>query len=382
MDKIRAMNKNFPCTKPIQEWKEKGGKAVAWHCSYIPEEIIHAAGILPVRMTGDSQEIGLEDAIAYLYKDTCTYCLGCFQLVLEHKWDFLDGFFTCNSCEFFHRMASHWEVYIAGSIPVISEVTIPRVTTANAYDYYTANLRKMIQGLEHTFGVKVSAEALRASIRLHNRTRKLVLQLYEMKKQDSPPLTGAETLEVLNAAFCMPREQYNELLEELISEIESTKRAIDCSDKVRLMIYGSPLNNPEFIKCIEDAGAIIVVEDMCTGIRPFMALTEEEAQDPVQSLSQRYLNQVPCPRMNLHERSREHVLSVAKEYRVNGIVFKIIRYCTGYQHHHVLLGPALEKEDYPVLRLDTEYDTGCTGQITTRAQAFVEMIRARLELEA
>jgi len=183
--------------------------------------------------------------------------------------------------------------------------------------------------------------------------------------------------EVLNAAFCMPREQYNSLLESLLAEIETTGRAIDCSDKVRLMIYGSPLSNPGFIKCIEDEGAIVVVDEMCTGLGTWYEFPQEDYQNPVQGLSRSYLNKAPCPRQHPQERRFEIILRLFKEYKVDGLVCQIIRCCTPYQHDQVSLAPILQEKGYPVLRLDTEYGVGYSGQLTTRAQAFVEMLRSK-----
>jgi bcr-type benzoyl-CoA reductase subunit C len=377
IEKFRDVNKGYPYTEPIRDWKEKGGKVVGFHCLYTPVEIIHAAGILPVRLSGGFQEIEAQDAVSYLYSHTCTNVLQLCQLVLDNKWDFLDGFVSASSCDFFRRLSDHWEVYFAESIPLISQLSIPRKASEYGYEYYTSQLLRMKQGLEGSLGVNISDEALRSSISLFSRTRELLSQLYELRKRDNPPVSGAEVQEVLNAAFCMPREQYNSLLEDLLVEIDTTGKAIDCSDKVRLMIYGSPLSNPDFIKCIEDEGAIVVVDEMCTGLGTWYEFPQEDYQNPVQGLSRSYINKAPCPRQHPQERRFEIILRLIEEYKVDGLVCQIIRCCTPYQHDQVSLAPILQEKGYPMLRLDTEYGVGHSGQLTTRAQAFVEMLRSK-----
>ena len=91
MEKVREVNKGFPFTPPIKQFKEQGGKVVATECSYLPEEIIWAADILPVRLTGGDKQIELEDANSYIYINTCSYCRTRLQLALAGKFDFLDG---------------------------------------------------------------------------------------------------------------------------------------------------------------------------------------------------------------------------------------------------------------------------------------------------
>ena len=375
LEEIRAINADFPYTKPIQEWKKKGGKVFAWQCTYVPEEVIAAAGILPVRMTGDSRELELEEANAHLYINTCSYCRSCLELALDNQWDFLDGYVSAATCDGSRRLADVWQIYVT-KIPLIYVLTSPRKFTERAHMLYLDEVREMKRLVEEFSGAKITDDSLRDAIKLYNRTRQLLHDLYDMKKADNPPVTGAETLEIINASFRMPRDQYNDLLVRLLDELKATGRQVTGS--ARLMISGSPLNNPQFIKTIEDEGAIVVVDELCMGTRYWWDQVDTNtSSDPLEAISRRYLNNFPCARMVPCDARFDRVLDLAREYRVEGVVSQIIRYCVPFAHDQPLLRERLEATNVPVLELDTEYGQSGTGQIRTRAQAFMEMLTAK-----
>lgn len=374
LGEVREINAAFPYTQPVREWKEKGGKVVAWQCTYVPEEVLWAAGILPVRMTGDSRELELENANAYLYINTCSYCRACLELALGQQWDFLDGYASAATCDGSRRLADVWQNYVT-NIPLIYVLTVPRKFTERAHMLYLDEVKEMKKRVEEFAGVKITDDSLRGAITLFNRSRQLLGELYQMKKADNPPVTGAETLEIINAGFRMPKDKFNDLLERLLAEIKATGRQVTGS--VRLMINGSPINNPEFIKTIEDEGAIVVVDELCMGTRYWWDQVDTNTySDPLEALSRRYLNNFPCARMVPCDKRFERVLELARDYRVEGVVSQIIRYCVPYAHDQPLLRERLEAIKIPVLELDTEYGMSGSGQIRTRAQAFLEMLTA------
>lgn len=375
LEEIREINAAFPYTGPVREWKERGGKVVAWQCTYLPEEVIHAAGLLPVRMTGDSHELELENANAHLYINTCSYCRACLELALGGQWDFLDGYVSAATCDGSRRLADVWQNYIP-QIPLIYIMTTPRKFTERAHQLFLDETRELKRRLEDWAGVEITDAALNHSIQVFNRMRELLRELYEMKKADEPPITGAETLEVINASFRMPKEQYNTLLEKLLAEIKATNRKV--SGSIRLLISGSPLNNPEFIRTIEEQGALVVVDELCMGTRYWWDSVDTNSYpDPLEAISRRYLSNFPCARMVPCDERFHRVLDLARDYRVDGMVSQIIRYCVPYAHDQPLLRERLEALNIPVLELDTEYGMPGTGQIRTRAQAFLEMLQAR-----
>ncbi len=374
LDRFREITSTFPKTSQLVEHKQSGKKVFGWLCTYVPEEILHAAGILPVRITGYTQETELDDGNAYLYVNNCSFSRSCLQMGLRGEYDFLDGVVGGSTCDGARRLFDLWRNYIG--TPFYHVLTVPRKYTAKAHALYLHEVTEFKEHLEEFIGFTISDDALRSSIELYNESRRLLAKLYDLRKQDNPPITGSETLEVLNASFRMPKEIFNQWLKDLLDEIAASD--ITHNGRARLMLVGSVLHNPEFIKSIEDQGGLVVTDELCTSTRYWGdPVIVNEDEPPLPAIARRYLNNFPCARMYPSEERFRRIIDYAVNFRVDGVVSQIIRYCVPYCHDLPLLTKRLQQHGIPTLALDVEYGTSGSGQIRTRVQAFLEMLEAR-----
>ena len=374
LDKFREVNATFPKTAEVLEHKQRGGKVFGWLCTYVPEEILHAAGALPVRITGYSQEVELEDGNAYLHINNCSFSRSCLQLGLRDGYDFLDGVVGGSTCDGARRLFDLWRKYIG--TPFHHVLTVPRKYTESAHELYYNQVKLFKQHLEDYLGTEIADEKLVQSIELYNESRALLKSLYELRKIAEPPVSGAETMEVLDASFRMPKELFNKYLKELLEEIKGSGNAH--KGRARLMIAGSVMANPDFVKCIEDQGGIVVTDELCTSTRYWSdPVILDQNATPLEAISRRYLNNFPCARMFPSDERFERIIKLAQDFNVDGIISQIVRYCVPYAHDLPLLRDRLKKLDIPLLALDVEYGTPGSGQIQTRVQAFLEMIEAK-----
>ncbi len=370
---FREVNRSFPKTKEIQSFKTQGGKIFGWLCTYVPEEIIMAAGALPIRITGYNQEIELEDGNAYLYINNCSFSRSCLQMGLRGEYDYLDGVIGGSTCDGARRLFDLWRYYI--KVPYSHILTVPRKYTEEAHRLYFEQVNNFKETFEKYTGVNISDEKLLSSISTLNESRSLLKKLYELRKLPRPPITGAETMEILNASFRMPKEQFNLYLKQLLEELSHS--GIEHSCKARLMVTGSVMNNPEFIKSIEDLGALVVTDELCTSTRYWSDPVVLDGRPPLEAISRRYLDNFPCARMVPSEGRFNRILELARDYRVDGVISQIIRYCVPYAHDVPLISERLKKINVPTLSLDVEYGTSGSGQIRTRVQAFLEMLETK-----
>ncbi|MFA5375177.1 MAG: 2-hydroxyacyl-CoA dehydratase family protein [Dehalococcoidia bacterium] len=374
LDRFREMNESFPKTAQILEHKSRGGKVIGWLCTYVPEEIIHASGALPIRIIGYSHEANLDDANAHLYINNCTFSRSCLQLGLEGQYDFLDGVVGGSTCDGARRLFDVWRQYVG--TPFHHVLTVPRKFTERAHTLYYDEVVLFKKHFEEHFGVEITDEALLKSAIVLNESRGLLHSLYELRKRDKPPISGAETLEVLNAAYRMPKETFNLWLSEFIEELKASDKAF--SGRARVMLVGSVLTNPEFIKSIEDQGALVVTDELCTSTRYWgdkVAL--DDGRPILETISRRYLNNFPCARMYPSDERFNRIIDYARAFKVDGVISEIVRYCVPYAHDLPLLSDKLSENGIPTLALDVEYGTAGSGQIATRVQAFLEMLEAR-----
>ena len=370
LEEIKKINASFPFSEPAKKWKGEGKKVVGWTCINVPEEIIHAAGMMPFRISGGNEEIPLDRANEILYSgSTCSFIRTCMELEVRGEYDFLDCIASCTPCEGVMRLTEIGKYY--HKIPILPMLDTPRKINERAYEFYHLEVSDFKKNLEQFFNIRISDEAIANSIKVYNRTRASLRRLHELKKQDNPPISGAEMMELLNAAVRMPRDDFNILLDALLKEIETTGRSIPAP--TRIMISGAVMNATPFIKAVEDLGVTVVTDDFCTGSRYWWEPVG--AGDPLKAISRRYLNaQCPCPRTNPSNLRGDWLKKTAKDFRLDGIIALTMRNCAPYIHDLPMWKTKLEDQEIPVLDLDIEYGGGLSGQIRTRIEAFIEML--------
>jgi bzd-type benzoyl-CoA reductase N subunit len=372
LEEIKEMDRHLPLTDEIEEWKKQGRKIIGWVCNYVPEELVHAADMLPIRIVGPSKEVPFDDATAYLYITTCSYVRTCFQMAYEDLYDYLDGFVLASNCDQARRLYDVWDRYL--STPYKYHMSVPHVKTDQALGFIEREIRDFKSSLEKAFGIVITSEKIRNSIQLYNRKRELLRQINEYRKLDSPPITGGSMLALLNVGNKLSVETFNGILEQLLEAL-GNQGEVAGPPRPRLMISGSCLNNVNYINFIEEQGGVVVADDLCTGIRYWRdKVSADEGRDPMNAIAERYLRRFPCARMYPGEDRFEQVVALAKEYRVDGVIQEMIRYCTPTAWERPWLRRSLEEAGFKVLSLEVLYGAEGTGQLKVRIQAFLEML--------
>ncbi|MHC1585194.1 MAG: 2-hydroxyacyl-CoA dehydratase subunit D [Candidatus Syntropharchaeia archaeon] len=330
-----------------EKWKGDERKVIGWICPYVPEEIIHAAGMLPFRITGDSSEIVRADG--YLYPNICSYNRAALELALKGGYDFLDGVVTGNICDHIRRLYDVWTFYL--ELPFKKVLSVPHKVSDRALKHFSSQLLDFRKELEDVFGVEISDDSLRDSIKIYNRTRILLRKLYDMRKGEEVPISGSEVVDVVKTSMAIRKEDYNPILEELIEELEGRE---PFKRNVRLMISGSDLDNPEYVKLIEESGGLVVCDDLCTGSRYFLKDVDEEG-NPIENLSKRYLSPRLCARMPHGSERAKDLIKMAEDFSVNGVILEALKFCDLYGCDIPMIKGVFEEVGIPVLMLDREY---------------------------
>ena len=355
----------------LRSWKEKGGKVVGYFCSWVPEELITAAGLLPFRMRARGST-GTELSDAYFSSTNCSFCRHAFNLALRGDYDFIDGIVYLNTCDHARRIYDNWKRQV--KTPFLHFVSLPKKSGAPQVEWFREELTMLKENLEKHFGGEITDERLREAIKLHNETRHLQRQLYELRKGKNPPITGAESLAVTIAGTAIPKERYNELLRELLQEISEPDGITDY--RARLMLVGGMLDDPGFIKVIEDQGGLVVTDSLCFGSRIIWGDVDEKASDPLGALAYYEIAERPsCPRMfGTYPKRSEFIRNMIRDFNVEGVIIERLLFCDMWLGEQFMIGKELKKEGVPFLRLDREYLLSNIGQVRTRVQAFIESI--------
>ena len=354
----------------IDTWKRQGGRVIGTVCSNIPEEVIHAAGLLPLRVRAPKlEDTSMGDA--HLHVFNCSYTRSVLERLLRGDLEFLDGFVTTNTCDHMLRLAG--ELKDKADMPLVHYFSMYHTFNDAAKGWFASEVQGLVAAIERSLGVKITGEDLRRSIKVYNRTRTLLARLDELRKSDPPAVTGAEHMRIVLAGMSMPRELFNEKLEALLPQLEDRRSGEP--GRPRLMVVGGACDVPEFIGFIETRGADIVADGLCFGMRNYRGMIDESGGDPLSAIADRYTNRSPCPAIiNGFDSSFDDLKEILSEWRIDGIVCARLKFCDHWGGRRKMLTDRLRGDGIPLLDLEREYSTTGSGQIGTRVQAFLEML--------
>jgi benzoyl-CoA reductase/2-hydroxyglutaryl-CoA dehydratase subunit BcrC/BadD/HgdB len=371
LKEMKRLTSPFPESTVVKDWKARGKRVIGYVGPGVPEEMIHAAKMLPLRVSCDNEPVPPGTVDAYLMPGVSTFARSVFQTVLDGKWDFLDGAVTSVTNEGSRRMHDNWLAYKPR--PYMDAIYLPLKRTEHAVDMYLADLEDWRNRISEFRGARIVDRDLRRSIEVYNRGRELMQQLYELRKGERPPVTGAEALDVVKAATRLPREQFNELLDQLLDEIKRTGREI--KKRKRLMIVGSQLENSTWIEAIEKLDAVVVTDELEAGTRYFWG-TVDTKLPPMEALARYYISgRPPGARIWPAGKRFEHIFTMAGQYKVDGVISEILRYDGEYGHDKLFLDKEMKARGIPILELDVDYGESGSGQMRTRVEAFLEMVQ-------
>lgn len=356
----------------IREWKETGGKVFGYVCSYVPEEVLFAdpVAILPVRM-GAAGCDATGEADVCLPKFMCGFAKCLLQLGLTGEYGFLDGMVMTNGCDQLRRTYEYWRDEVR--LPFLTMVAVPHCMDGEERaGWYDDEVVKLIGDVGARYGYLPSDDSLRRSIRIYNRYRELMLELYRLRAADDPGLTGSDAMKIAQAGFRMPKDIFNGKMEEALDEIRRRPGIQDA--RARIMIAGSYLDDTFLIDIIESTGAVVVTDNLCTGRRYVEGMVEENAE-PVKAIARRYFRKMACPRMVGAFRNRvEFTKRLAAEAKVDGVIFQRLPFCDNHSVENLMESKVLQNAGVPTIDLEREYLAGDEGRLKTRVQAFLEKI--------
>jgi benzoyl-CoA reductase subunit C len=355
-----------------RDWKaETGGKVLGYLCTNLPEELIHAAGILPVRLLGSNEP---EDVTKpYIFQAAfCSFARDCFAQALQGRYDYVDGVIFAVCCPHARHIFDSWETHIP--ISYSYQLPLPNyLLNPHAKKFLVTELEDFKHSLEEWTGKSITSDDLDRAIDLYNTNRRLMLSIYELMKADDPPVTEAEVAEMALAGMLIDKEMHNRLLEEALEELPKRKNV--GGDGPRLMLLGSVNNDIELIKFIDSLGGRAVVDDYCTGRRYYQTEVILEL-NRLAALATRMMARPPCPLKDLPERRRpQHLSKLADDYRVKGAIYTIQRLCDPHGLDYPVIESALKEKGIPMLKLELDYNVP-VGQFRTRIEAFLEMLEA------
>jgi benzoyl-CoA reductase subunit C len=301
----------------------------------------------------------------------CPFCRDCLAQGLKGRYNYLDGIMISQSCLHIRQAFTSWQKHV----PVDYSYYLPmphHVQSPRAIPFLKSELIAFKNSLEDWTGRKITDDAIAKSIEVYNANRRLMKEVYALRRADPPPMTGEEAMEMVISNQMIDKAEHSAELKKLAERLPG--RSIGRDAGARLMILGSEDDDLAFIRMVESCGATFVVDDHCTGTRYFWNEVGRDG-DLMNSLATRYVKRPPCPTKDWPERKRvPHVMSLAKEWKVQGAILAQQKFCDPHELDIPALKKALEAEGIKTLFLELDV-TVPIGQFKIRVEAFLEMLR-------
>ena len=368
-------NKPENRAKWAREWKSQDKKVLGLLCSYIPEEIVSAAGMLPWRITGTWQEAA-PLAGAYRPEMTCRYCSHVLESVLNGDLNFLDGVIGTQLDDDFKRLLD--VLHVIKKPALTHMMYLPHVSNANTSPMWVNSVLDFKEVVQDMAGVEITEKELRQQVEIYNTMRSLLMKVYEMRKRSTPPITGAEALGLTTAARVMPREEFNKELESLLPYLENREAPLKRT-KPRLLMSSEYLDHPGYVELAEKAGAVVVMDDFDTGSKYFWDTVNSNSDNIWEALAKRYLNKPAISRMASWNEQAEQLMKWVKEYDADGIVELRQLYSLPLDYRFFAMKKKFGEVGIPYISFSREYHFANEGMLRTRIEAFIEMIQTDIK---
>jgi len=351
--------------------REKGLGAVAYTCSYVPAEIIMAAGFLPRRIVPERRP---SEADAYMHPNSCHYLKSLLASALAGDIPRMDGIVFANSCDGMRRLHDLWKEY-ANAAPALF-MDVPKKKDAVSIEFFASELRAIAEKLEKEFyGAKVTSERLNEAIALCNQIRFRMNEVFTLQRDESSGVSGLAVFELCLEGTNSPVKEFTEKVGKFISD--SRDRGSVSGGRQKVVLTGNVLYRPDLITLIEDSGGRVVAMDTCIGIKQYDTPVEEDSPDPMLALAERYLLKPPCARMLGVEERFQYLKRLAEDSAAAGIVYTTVKFCDTYLYDVPSMRSRFEREGIPFLLIENDYEWSGLEQMKTRVEAFIAMLDER-----
>jgi len=354
---------------------EKPAPVIGFLPTDVPEELIHASGAQPCGLVSyDGTWVSRADA--HLQTWACSLSRCTLGMALAGKLDYLNGLIIPHICDTTRMVSGIWKQN--RPYDFMEDYILPRqVHRPSAGGYLTGELNRLKKRLEEFTGRSVTDKDLQQSIRLYNGNRAMLRKLYQMHGRRPDLLSNLDVYSAIKSSMLIPKEQHNTMLGELLAALEQADReipAVENGGRVKVVLTGKVWEPPVLMEILDQSGVVCVADDLCTGYR-YIANDVAESGDPVAALADRQLKRPPSPCFVNRERDRlKYLVETVGESGAAGVIFLHLKFCETENYDYPLLRDALSAANIPNIRVEIEIGNVSQGQISTRIQAFVEML--------
>jgi benzoyl-CoA reductase/2-hydroxyglutaryl-CoA dehydratase subunit BcrC/BadD/HgdB len=358
--------------------KEAGRKVVGTFCVYVPEEIVLAADGVCIGLCAGA-EVGSGDAEKFIPRNTCALIKAFMGFKLSglcpyvESSDLIVGETTCDGKKKAYESFND----ITGKVYVME---IPHMKNAEDKKLWLSEVKRVKTRMEELTGNKITLEGLKKSASIVNAKRKALQRLSRLRAADPAPISGLDALLVNQVSFYDDPVRFTDMTNKLCDELEqrvSAGTGVAEKGAPRILVSGSPMAIPNWKlhAIIEGSGAVAVGEESCIGERNHRDLLDEDfssVDEAMEKLASRYLG-IDCACFTPNDERLDNIKALTKNLHANGVIHYSLQFCTPYMMEAYRVEKAVTET--PFMRIETDYSMEDFGQLKTRVEAFIEMLK-------
>ncbi|MBN2405976.1 MAG: 2-hydroxyacyl-CoA dehydratase [Coriobacteriia bacterium] len=364
--------------KELDDYRKAGGKIFGTFCLYVPEEIIRAAAGWCVGLCAGA-EFAYDQVEQIMPRNTCALIKSFMGFKLAKVCPYIEsadlviGETTCDGKKKAYELL--------GDLHNVYVMELPQMKRDVDMQMWRDEIRGLIAKVEEVTGNTITAESLKAAIKEVNDKRRALQRIAATRAADPAPISGKDALLATQVAFYDDVPRFTQMMNVLADELEARVAAgegVTAKGAKRILVTGTPMALPNWKlhDIIEKAGAVVVGEEMCTGSRYYQDLVSEDAatlDEMIDDIAEKYLD-INCACFTPNKGRLEDVVRMAKDLGADGVIDYSLQFCGLYEMESNAVETTVRDAGFPVLKITTDYSMEDVGQLSTRVEAFLEML--------
>ena len=364
--------------RSARAWKaaKPGRKVVAYMPIYVPRELVHAAGMLPLGILGAGENLEVIHGDAYYQSYICRIPRSTLELGVTGRLDFVDGFLFPSICDVIRNLSGIWKLLFPKVY--VRYFDVPQnFRDGVGGEYYVQELKELRDGLSSLAGVEITDDALRASIAVFNENRRLVRDVYAARAQAPWLAPASEVYLVMRAGMVLPVEEHSQLLRDYLGAIRAEPRPQ--RDNCRIVLNGVFCEQPplNLIKAIEMSGCYVVDDDF-TLVNRWLLDDVPTSGDPLRELSSAFLHRSmeTSAKYQPEEKLKgKFLVDAVRENGAEGVIFAAPSFCDPALLDRPMLESALDRVDVPHIGFKYAENSAQMQPVREQAGTFADSIK-------
>jgi benzoyl-CoA reductase subunit C len=362
----------------VKQWKAAapGRKAIGYMPVYVPRELIHAAGMLPVGILGGGDQLEVIQGDAYYQSYICRIPRSTIELGLTGRLDCLDGMLFPSICDVIRNLSGMWQILFKDKY--VKYFDVPQnYEDSIGGTFYVHELEILRDDLGKLRGKPITDAELNASIAVYNENRRAVQDLYTYRAAKPWQAPTSEVYLLLRAGMVLPPEEHTALVREYIAAADAMPRPM--RDNARVVLTGAFCEQPPLalIKSIEMAGCYIVEDDFMLVTRWLLDDVPAD-RNPLEELSKAFLHRSASTAAKYDAKREDKGVYLLKQIKTNaaeGVIFAAPSFCDPALLERPMLQDVLGKHKVPHTAFKYAENTGQMAPIREQAGTFADSIK-------